>query len=108
MITVFIRALRIACGWILGRITLPLLVLGGVVLHAYTALTAFRLAEGALWRWLAAVAAWITPPIAQLVVAYFAWRATGSMVNSYSFWLLAWVTVGIAAAFLAWIARRPD
>ena len=99
-------AIRSAARWLLGRITLPLLVVGGVLLHAYTAVTAFRLAEGLIWKCTAAIAAWTTPPVAQLAVTYFAWRATGSMVNAYSFWLLAWVAVGFAAVFLAWIARR--
>jgi hypothetical protein len=42
-------------------------------------------------RMLAAVAAFAFPPLSDSVVAYFAWRASGSMVNSYSVWILVWM-----------------
>jgi hypothetical protein len=40
-----------------------------------------------------------------------AWKASGSMVNSYSIWVLLWGSFGFAVyclvAFGNWLARQP-
>lgn len=92
--------------WVLDHVALPLAGIGAAFLHVYTVFTAFHLVPGPVWRWVAALAAWCTPGIAQLVVAYFAWRATGSRVNEYSSWLLGWITLLLCTMALAWIVRR--
>jgi hypothetical protein len=92
--------------WTLRRIALPLLALSTASLHIYTAYSAFHLATTKLWGCAAALAAWVTPGIAQLVVSYYAWRASGSMVNAYSFWLLAWVGLLFAVQALMAVDRR--
>jgi len=102
------RGPRAAARWSLDHIALPTLGIGAAFLHIYTAFTAFNLASERVWDWAVALAlaAWITPPIAQVVVAYYAWRATGSMVNGYSFWLLAWTVWLLGVVFLATLVRR--
>jgi phosphoglycerol transferase MdoB-like AlkP superfamily enzyme len=75
------------------RAVLPLLAISAALLHAYTAYMAFRLSPTTLQGLAAALAAWIAPPIAELVIAYAAWRSSGSVVNGYSSWLLAWIAL---------------
>jgi hypothetical protein len=100
------RGPRAAARWSLDHVGLPTLGIGAAFLHIYTVVTAFNLASERAWDWAVVLAAWITPPIAQLVVAYYAWRATGSMVNGYSFWLLAWTAWLLGVVFLATLVRR--
>ena len=68
-----------------------LLVMSGFGLHLFTTFTAFNLVDPGASRYVAAAAALAYPVIAEVVVAYYAWRASGSMINSYSVWLLAWL-----------------
>ncbi len=75
----------------LANVGYPLLLMSAVMLHFFTAMTAYNLAGPGVWRYVAATLAFAFPPIAEVVVAYFAWRASGSMVNAYSVWLLAWL-----------------
>lgn len=89
-------------GWVLDRVAMPLLAISAAVLHVYTAVVAFNLSPRGLWSWVAAVAAWCMPVVAQIVVAYMAWRETGSRVNAYSSWLLAWVTLLVGVMVLKW------
>jgi uncharacterized membrane protein SirB2 len=75
----------------LANIGYRLLLMSGVGLHVFTAITAYNLVDPGMWRYIATVAAIAYPVIAQMGVAYFAWRESGSMINSYSVWLLAWI-----------------
>ncbi|HTQ01299.1 MAG TPA: hypothetical protein VMN56_18425 [Casimicrobiaceae bacterium] len=100
------RSLGTAGRWSLDNIALPILGIGAAFLHVYTAVTAFNLASESVWAWAAVLAAWVAPPIAQIAVAYYSWRATGSMVNGYSFWLLAWMGWLVGVFFLTTVARR--
>ena len=71
-------------------------MISAALLHIYTAYMAFNLATTTFRGLAAALGAWIAPPIGQFMVAYAAWRASGSMVNGYSFWLLAWIGLLLA------------
>jgi len=84
-----------------------LLVISAVGLHFFTAITAYGLVAPGWWRWGAAVAAWAFPVIAEVVVAFGAWRASGSMVNAYSVWFLAWLLLFFIVLGLVLIFRRP-
>ena len=95
-----------ALDWILRRVAVPVLAVAGALLHVYTAVTAFLLPDHVLLRCLAAVAAWMTPAIAELVVASQMWRETGSTLNAYSFWLLVWLALLIGYLLLAFIRRK--
>jgi hypothetical protein len=95
-----------ALNWALNRVGTPLTAISGVLLHVYTVVTAFNLAENTLWRWAVVVPAWGAPVAAELVVAYYAWRATGTIVNGYSVWLLAWIALVVGVLLLAQLARR--
>lgn len=75
----------------LADVAYRLLVMSGVGLHLFTTFTAFNLVDPGTPRYVATAAALAYPVIAEVVVAYYAWRASGSMVNSYSVWLLAWL-----------------
>jgi hypothetical protein len=93
---------------LLYRLALPLLCIGAGLLHLYTTHTAFVLAGSKVSGIVAAIAAWITPPIAEFVVAYYAWRASGSMVNAYSVWILAWGILLIGVLSLVACVRLLD
>lgn len=87
------------------RIAFPSLAVSATLLHCYTAYTAFGLANTTFRGFLAALAAWLAPPLSQFAVAYFTWRATGSVVNYYSFWLYAWVGCFAAVAVTVVVNR---
>jgi hypothetical protein len=89
--------------WVLYRVALPMLAISAALLHAYTVVSAFNLSPRGALSWAAAVAAWCTPIFAQLAVSYAAWRETGSRVNAYSSWLLAWIALLAAVMVLRWI-----
>lgn len=94
---------------LIDRLRTPLTVgvgIGAFALHAFTAVTAYSLCNGGPMRYWAAFGAWMLPGVAEAIVAYFAWEATGSRVNGYSIWLLAWVLLVIAALSLQYVARR--
>jgi hypothetical protein len=46
------------------------------------------------------------PIIAEAVVAYYAWQASGSKINGYSIWLLAWIVLLLIVFGLAAIRKR--
>lgn len=69
----------------------PLLLMSAVLLQLFTAFTAYGMVKDEAWRFAAAVAAFALPPLSDLVVAYYARQATGSWINAYSVWLLAWL-----------------
>ncbi len=75
----------------LANVGYPLLFMSTIMLHLFTVITAYNLAAPGGWRYPAAAAAFAFPPVAEVVVAFYAWRASGSMVNAYSVWLLAWL-----------------
>jgi hypothetical protein len=88
------------------RVVPPALGIGAVMLHFYTTVVAFRLVDSWIWGCVAASAAWATPAIGELLVAYFTWRATGSMVNEYSVWLLAWIALLLGTGLLSMFFHR--
>ena len=75
----------------LTTIGYPLLFMSAVMLQLYTGFTAYTMVRDEEWRVPAAIAAFAFPPLSDAVVAYFAWRTSGSMVNSYSVWILVWM-----------------
>jgi hypothetical protein len=77
-----------------------------VALHLYTTVTAYKLANPGLTQYIAALAAFAFFPISEGVVAYYAWKASGSMVNAYSVWLLAWLVLLFGVASLVLIRNR--
>ena len=46
------------------------------------------------------------PLIAEAVVAYYAWQASGSKINGYSIWLLAWILLLLVVVGLAAMRKR--
>lgn len=68
-----------------------MLILSALGLHLFTAITAYKLVAPGSLRYIAAVAAWAFPAIAEAAVAVGAWRASGSIVNEYSIWVLVWL-----------------
>ena len=82
------------------------MILGGVGLHGYTAVTAYHLASPGPAQYAAALAAYLFPLISQAVVAYYAWQKSGSRVNDYSVWILLWLLLVLVVALLAKIERR--
>jgi hypothetical protein len=74
----------------LAYVGYPLLYMSAVMLQLFTALTAYNMVKPDDWRFVAAIAAFALPPLSNIVVAFQAWRASGSMVNSYSVWVLVW------------------
>jgi hypothetical protein len=76
---------------LLASVGYPLLFMSGVMLQLFTGLTAYNMVKTEGWRVVAAIAAFALPPLSNRVVAYYAWGATGSMVNSYSVWTLVWM-----------------
>ena len=90
----------------LRRIAYRFLMLSGGALHVYTAVTAFDLVNSWYLASLAAVGAWVTPGLAQMVVTYYAWSATGSRVNYYSIWLLAWLVLLLVVMLMTDFVKR--
>ena len=71
----------------------PLVYMSAVMLQLFTAWTAYRMVDPGEWRLPAAIAAFAFPPVSTTVVGYHAWRQSGSMVNSYSVWVLIWIVL---------------
>jgi hypothetical protein len=101
-----IGAVMASAGW--SAVTL--LWVSGTILHFYTAIVAFDLVRTGLTRYVAAIAAFIFPLAGEVAVVLAAWKASGSMINSYSIWVLLWVAFGFAIycliAFGNWLAGR--
>jgi hypothetical protein len=93
---------------ILTKIGYPLLVMSAVGLHFFTTITAYGLVAPGWWGYVASVAAWGFPPISEAVVAYYAWRASGSMVNGYSVWVLMWLVIAFGVWWLTEIKIRLE
>src|SRR5689334_12569737 len=79
-----IGAVMASAGW--SAVTL--VWVGGTILHFFTAIVAFDLAGAGLRRYVAAIAAFIFPLAGEVAVMVAAWKASGSMINSYSIWVL--------------------
>ncbi|MGH8714618.1 MAG: hypothetical protein ACREYB_11495 [Casimicrobiaceae bacterium] len=96
----------------IGWTAVALVWVGGTILHFFTAIVAFDLAGEGLRRYIAAIAAFVFPLAGEVAVMVAAWRASGSMVNSYSVWVVLWLMFGFAVycliAFGNWLARRHD
>jgi hypothetical protein len=87
-----IGAVMASAGW--SAVTL--VWVSGTILHFFTAIVAFDLAGNGLRRYIAAIAAFVFPLAGEVAVMVAAWKASGSMVNSYSIWVLLWVAFGFA------------
>jgi hypothetical protein len=84
------------------------LIISAIALHGFTAVTAFKMAGPGFAQYVAALAAFWVPGIAQIVVAYYAWQQTGSRVNEYSIWILLWLLFAAVVALFASIERRRN
>ena len=91
---------------VLSKVGFPLLIMSGLFLHGFTVVTAYRLANPGWGQYAAAAAAFAFPPVSEAAVAYFAWRASGSMVNGYSVWLLMWLAMLFAVWWLTIVSNR--
>ncbi|HEY7944477.1 MAG TPA: hypothetical protein VIH15_08250 [Casimicrobiaceae bacterium] len=95
-----------------GWAAVSLVWVSGTILHFFTAIVAFDLAGEGPRRYVAAIAAFIFPLAGEVAVMVAAWRASGSMVNSYSVWVVLWLAFGFAVycliAFGNWLARRGE
>ena len=67
-----------------------LVLVSGVALHAYTVWMAYKLTAAGWLQFVAVYAAYAFPPFSELVMIFVARRETGSWINGYSFWVLAW------------------
>jgi hypothetical protein len=85
---------------LLRNVGFPLVIVSGVVLHCFTAIAAYRLAAPGWKAYGAALAAWIFPLISETLVAYYSWRASGSIVNTYSVWVLMWLVMVLSVWWL--------
>jgi len=90
----------------LSRIGYPLLGMSAVGLHFFTAITAYHLVDPSGWRFVAVALAFVFPLVAEVVVAFFSWKASGSMVNSYSVWVLLWLLLLFVVLELLAIRKR--
>ena len=66
------------------------LAISGAALHAYTVWMAYTLTDPGWLQYLAVYAAYAVPLLSELVMIFFAQRATGSWINAYSFWVFTW------------------
>ena len=92
----------------LAGIGYPLLIMSAVALHFFTAFTAYNLLAPGVWRYVWTVAAIAYPAIAELVVAYYAWAESGSKINAYSVWILAWLLLLFLVLGLVAIRKRLE
>ncbi|HEY2862250.1 MAG TPA: hypothetical protein VGK37_01345 [Casimicrobiaceae bacterium] len=101
-----IGAIMASAGW--SAVTL--VWVSGTILHFFTTIVAFDLAGQGLRRYIAAIGAFVFPLAGEVAVMVGAWKASGSMINSYSIWVLLWVSFGFAVycliAFGNWLTRR--
>jgi hypothetical protein len=103
-----IGATMASAGW--SAVTL--VWVSGTILHFFTAIVAFDLAGEGLRGYVAAAAAFIFPLAGEVAVMVAAWKASGSMVNSYSIWVVLWIAFGLSIycliAFGNWLAQRGE
>lgn len=103
-----IGATMAAAGW--SAVTL--VWVSGTILHFFTAIVAFDLAGAGFRRYVAAIAAFVFPLVGEVAVMVAAWKASGSMVNSYSIWVLLWVAFGFSIycliGFGNWLAQQGE
>jgi hypothetical protein len=93
---------------LLRKLGYPLLICSWLALHCFTAVTAYKLA-GPGWKGYGAlVAAWAFPLVSEAIVAYYSWRASGSIVNKYSVWILIWLVVGLGIWWLTVIRNQLE
>jgi hypothetical protein len=59
-----------------------------------------------VWRYVATASAALYPAIAEVVVAYYAWQESGSKINAYSVWILAWLVLLFVILALVVIRKR--
>ena len=90
----------------LAGIAYPLLLMSAVALHFFTAFTAYNLVAPGVWRYVATVGAVAWPAIAELVVAYYVWQESGSKINAYSVWILAWLLLLFVVLGLVVVRKR--
>ena len=86
---------------LLSNLVYPALLATGYAVHAFTSIVAYQLVGPGTLKYFAAVVAWLVPGIAELVVAYYAWRESGSMVNAYSVWVLVWLVMVLGVVLVA-------
>ena len=82
----------VSAGW--SAVTL--VWVSGTILHFFTAIFAFDLAGHGIRRFVWSAFAFLFPLAGEVAVTVAAWKASGSMVNSYSIWVLLWVAFGFA------------
>ena len=103
-----IGATMASAGW--SAVTL--VWVSGTIMHFFTAIVAFDLAGEGLRRYVAAIAAFVFSLAGEVAVMVAAWKASGSMINSYSIWVVLWIAFGFAIycliAFGNWLAQRDD
>jgi hypothetical protein len=97
-----IGAVMTSAGW--SAVTL--VWVSGTILHFFTAIVAFDLAGNGLRRYIAAIAAFVFPLAGEVAVMVAAWKASGSMINSYSIWVLLWVAFGFSIYCLIAFGNR--
>jgi hypothetical protein len=93
---------------LVSKIGIPFLAMSGIALHGFTVWTAFRLAPTGPLQYIAAIVAYMFPPISEMVGAYFAWRMSGSVINAYSVWLLLWLLLLLITLLLMRLSDRPS
>ena len=89
-----------------GWAAVTLVWVSGTILHFFTAIVAFDLAGEGLRRYVAAIAAFVFPLAGEVAVMVAAWKASGSMVNSYSIWVVLWIAFGFAIYCLIAFGNR--
>ncbi len=100
------RSAEDVIGAFLAKIGFPFLLLSALALHWFTVMTAYELVAPGWRRYVAAAATLAFPPVSEAVIAYYAWRASGSMVNAYSVWLLAWLLLFFVVLGLIMLQKR--
>lgn len=90
----------------LNGVAYPFLAISGTALHLYTMGVVFYQVHPKYLAFLAAIGAWVTPGLSQFVVAYYTWSATGSKLNYYSTWFLAWLVLLMLVMLLAKLVKH--
>lgn len=88
------------------RVILQLWGLSGAILHFYTMAGAFFLAGGGLLGVVAGFVALCLPVISWIAVFGWSWAATGSFLNNYSQWFLAWLGLSVVLLALVPLGAR--
>ena len=90
----------------LSDVATPFLAFSGAALHLYTVVVIFDLLHPKYLGFLAAIGVWVTPGPSQFVVAYYTWSVTGSKLNYYTVWLLAWLVLLTLVMLFAKLVKR--